>query len=337
MKTIAATTVLALAATTFAQNGATSAQKTDAADGATANTDAVAKATEAVAKATEAKKDLQYIVAGGYAHFFDTDFDTGGGGVAVNRGFGSLSVKGAPKDDYEWNFSMNWEGSWYSFQSGGTLVSAAGGKPWSAVQSLNLAPGATFKFGDHWRLTTALIIGFAGENSADAWDSATIGGVAAVSYAFSRDFVLGAGVLATTRLEDDALVIPQLIVDWKPCKEFRLSNVAGPEAYPGGAGLEAIWVMSDEFELGLGGRYTYRRFRLDDGGAPSRAGGVGTDQGLPLWLRATVRAKCGVRVDLIGGVQVASEMQLDDAAGNELASVDVEPNPFLGVFASWRF
>jgi hypothetical protein len=30
-------------------------------------------------------------------------------------------------------------------------------------------------------------------------------------------------------------------------------------------------------------------------------------------------------------------MQLDDAAGNELASVDVEPAPFIGAFFSWRY
>jgi hypothetical protein len=30
-------------------------------------------------------------------------------------------------------------------------------------------------------------------------------------------------------------------------------------------------------------------------------------------------------------------MRIDNAAGDELASVDVEPNPFLGLFASWRF
>ncbi len=322
MKTIAASTVLALSATSFAQT--------------TAATEAPPNGA-AVDSATAAKDDLKYMLAGGYAHFFDTDFDTGGGGVAVNRGFGAFTVKGAAKDDYEWGFAMTWEGSWYSFQSGGTLATIAGGTPWGAVQSLNLVPSATFKLGERWRLSTSLIVGLAGENSADAWDSATIGGVVAASYAFSKDFVLGAGVLAATRIEDDVLVIPQIIIDWKPCKEFRLTNMAGPEAYPGGAGLEAIWVMSDEYELALGGRYTYRRFRLDDDGAPARAGGVGTDQGLPIWIRATMRAKCGARLDLVGGIQVASEMQLDDAAGNELASVDVEPNPFLGVFASWRF
>lgn len=311
------------------------------------------KAPGAAEAAAATKGDLKFVLAGGYAHFFNADFDSGGGSVAVDRGFGSLSVRraadsgGNEKRDggaghgadysYEWGFAMGWEGSWYSFDGAGTLTAAAGGRPWRAVQSMNLVPSATFRFGEHWRLSTSVIAAFAGENDADAWDSATIGGAVAVSYAFSRDFLLGAGVLATTRIEEDALVIPQVVIDWKPCKEFRLSNMAGPEAYPGGAGLEAIWVLSDEFEVALGGRYTYRRFRLDDGGAAARREGVGTDEGLPIWLRATVRAKCGARLDLVGGVQVAGEMRLDDSAGNELARVDVEPGAFLGFFASWRF
>jgi len=324
MKHLARTSVLALAfpSTLFAQ---ASAEGTASAPSA------------ASAAVDEAKEDIKFVLAGGYAHFFDTDFDTGGGGVAVNRGFGSVSMRGAPKDEYEWGVSLNWEGSWYSFDAGGTLAAAAGGKPWGVVQSLTIAPSATFKFGEHWRLTTALLVGLAGENDADVGDSATFGGIVGASYAFSREFMLGAGVLVTTRIEEDVLVVPQLLIDWRPCKEFRLSNFAGPEAYPGGAGLEAIWVMSKSYELALGGRYTYRRFRLDDDGAAARAGGVGTDEGLPIWLRATMRGDCGGRLDLIAGIQVASEMRIDNAAGDELARVDVEPNPFLGVFASWRF
>ncbi|MFN9078470.1 MAG: hypothetical protein ACK5WX_13705, partial [bacterium] len=123
MKTLAASTVLALSATTFAQ---TTAAPEAAPTGA------------AIDSANAAKDDLKFVVAGGYAHFFDTDFDSGGGGVAVNRGFGAFSMRGAPKDAYEWGVSVSWEGSWYSFQSGGTLAAAAGGKPWGAVQSVNI-------------------------------------------------------------------------------------------------------------------------------------------------------------------------------------------------------
>ncbi len=285
--------------------------------------------------AETAKSDIKYVLAGGYAHFFDTDFDSGGGTVEVDRAFASLDLSSAPNDDYSWELGFAWEGSWYGFDDGGALASAAGGTPWNDVQSMLIAPGATFKLDDHWHLNLQALVQFAGESDADAFDSAAYGGVAVATYAFSKELVLGGGVLAISRIEDTTLIVPQFIVNWQPCEEFRLSNFAGPEAFPGGAGLEAIWVLSGEYELALGGRYTYRRFRLSDDA--STANGIGTDEGLPLWLRATMHAKCGARLDLVGGIQLGGVMELDDSHGHQLASVDVEPAPFLGVFFSWTY
>ena len=292
---------------------------------------------DATKAADAAKSDIDFVFAGGYAHFFATDFDSGGGEVAVDRGFMSGTWSHSTSETYSWSVDVNWEGSWYDFSNTGTLAAAAGGRPWGAVQSVNILPGATFVLDPRWRLTTRVVLGFAGENNADAFDSFTYGGIAALSYAFSETFVLGGGVLAVSRIEDDALVVPQVLIDWRPCKEFRLSNFAGPEAFPGGAGLEGIWTISDEYELALGGRYTYRRFRLDDSGGAAATNGVGTDEGLPVWIRATARGKCGGRVDLVAGMQVAGEMRIDDSTGNELARVDVEPAPFVGAFFSWKF
>ena len=286
---------------------------------------------------SSARSDIDFILAGGYAHFFATDFDTGGGDVSVDRAFGSFSMRKAVNDGYSWDLGFQWEGSWYSFADAGALAAAAGGKPWGAVQGVSISPGATFVLDERWRLVTRVIVDFAGESDADAADSMSLGGVAAASYSFSREFTLGLGALAITRIEDDALVVPQVLVDWRPNESFRLSNFAGPEAYPGGAGLEAIWTMGGGFELAFGGRYTYRRFRLDDSGPAPRANGVGSDQGMPVWIRATHRAECGGRVDLVAGMQLAGEMQLDDSEGNEITSVDVEPAPFVGLFFSWRF
>jgi hypothetical protein len=322
MQLIAASLAAVFAATALAQD--------------TGGVESPVVAIDPAASAAEgAKSDLRFVLAGGYAHFFDTDFDTGGGSVAVDRGFGSLNIGAAPNDHYAWDIELGWEGSWYGFEDGGTLATAAGGAPWDAVQSIVFAPGAAFRLDERWRLNTRFLLQFAGENDADVGESATYGGIVAASYSFSKEFTLGAGVLATSRIEEDVLVVPQIIVDWRPCKEFRLSNFAGPEAFPGGAGLEGIWVLSEEFELALGGRYTYRRFRLAEDAAISS--GVGTDQGLPLWLRATMRAKCGARIDLVGGFQLMGEMRLDDSTGQRLAKADVEAAPFLGVFFSWKF
>ena len=318
MKNFPASTVLALAVcgAAFAQTAATE---------------------QNAISANAAKDDIEFVLAGGYAHFFETDFDTGGGAVSVDRGFMAVSMRGKPSEEYSWNASLNWEGGWYSFDGGGTLATAVGGDPWSAVQSVMLSAGASFKLDDNWRLRTSLFVDLSGQSDADVGDSLSFGGIVAASYAFSPEFSLGAGVLVASRIEDDVLVVPQLIVDWRPTKEFRVSNFAGPEAYPGGAGIEAIWMPTDGVELAIGGRYTYRRFRLDDDGAAARAGGVGTDEGLPVWLRATYRPGNGLRLDLIGGVQFAGEMELADRDGNRLAEVDVEPSPFLGAFLSWRF
>jgi hypothetical protein len=292
-------------------------------------------------QATQAAvKDLRTTIAGGYAHFFSADFDSGVGSVAVDRGFGSLEIAGSPSETYTWDLGLAWEGSWYSFDGANVLSAAAGGSPWGAVQSIVVTPGAGFRIGERWRLNTRFLLQFAGENDADVGESATYGGIVAASYSFDRNFTLGFGALLTSRIEADLLVVPQLVIDWRPCKEFRVSNFAGPEAFPGGAGLEAIWMLSEEsaaekYELAFGGRYTYRRFRLADDAPVSS--GVGTDQGLPLWLRATMRAKCGARVDLVAGIQVIGQMSLDDSAGNELVQSDVDPAPFLGAFFSWKF
>ena len=336
--TVSLATALTLNAHVVAQDGTLVENTPAIAPPMTADATAAATPSPEAAKSMEAaKSDIKYVVAGGFMHFFDADFDTGGGAVAVDRGFGSVSLSGKPSDNYRWGLSINWEGSWYSFADGGELVTAAMGKPWSAVQSLLIAPGATFKLDERWNLKTTLLVQFAGENDADVGDSATFGGIVAASYSFDKDFLLGEGALVMSRLEHDALIVPQILIDWKPCKEFRVTNFAGPEAFPGGAGLEGIWVLSENYELAFGGRFTYRRFRLDDSGSSTRANGVGTDQGLPIWLRATMRADCGARIDLVGGLQVASEMRLDDSAGNELTRVDVEPNPFLGIFMSYRY
>lgn len=281
--------------------------------------------------------DLRFVIAGGYARFLDTDFDEGGGEVGVDRVMGSFSVSGEANENVRWSVGLDWEGGWYDFGATGTLANAAGGKPWDSVQSTAILARLDYRLGERWRASVGFLVGFAGEDDASAGESITFGGLVGASYSFSEELNLGAGVFLSSRIEEDILVIPQLLVDWRPCKEFRLSNFAGPEAFPGGAGLEGIWQISDEFELALGGRYTYRRFRLDDTGSTARANGVGVDQGLPVWLRATMRAKCGARIDLVGGFQFMGEMSLEDSTGVELAKEDVEAAPFVGVFASWRF
>ena len=178
---------------------------------------------------------------------------------------------------------------------------------------------------------------FAGEVNAPTSESITYGGLAAISYAFSRDLTLGVGALVSSQLEDSILVIPALVVYYQMTDQIVVSNVLGPEVYPTGAGIEIAYRPDRTQEIALGGRYESRRFRLDDSRPASRRDGVGEDTGFPsgsarpgVWSRASGSTTSG-------GVSLFNRYELDDRNGDQVGSADLDPAPFVGVFASWRF
>ncbi|MSR41485.1 MAG: hypothetical protein EXS10_06240 [Phycisphaerales bacterium] len=275
-------------------------------------------------------------LAVGYAHLFDASFGSGASGsVSENRTYASYTVETKGDETSKLGVSFNYSGTWYNFDGASPLDPAPGDAPWGAVTSLLISPTLNVKCDSHWNAFARVFAGFSGENSADVWDSTTGGGAIGASYSFSKDLTLGLGVLGASQIEDNVLVIPLLIVDWKICDTLRLTNVGGPAAYPTTNGLELAWRVNKEFELSFGGRWEIDRFRLDDDA--SNPNGVGQDKGLPMWIRGTWFACENARVDVLGGVRIGSEFNLYDQNGNGLSSSDVDAQPFLGVFVSVNF
>ncbi len=287
---------------------------------------------------TEEPRKMSYdrSLAVGYAHFFDASFGSGtSGSVSENRSYAKYAIEEVGTDATKLGISFNYSGTWYDFEGASPLDPAPGAAPWGAVTSLLISPSLSVKCDAHWNAFARVFVGCSGENSADVWDSATAGGAVGASYSFNQDFTLGLGVLATSQIEDNILVIPLLIVDWEIYEDLRVTNVAGPAAYPTGNGLELAWRVNDSFELAFGGRWEIDRFRLDDDA--SNPDGVGQDEGLPLWVRGTWNINKSIRLDLLGGVRVGSEFHLYDRNGNGLTSTDVDAQPFLGIFFSTSF
>lgn len=275
-------------------------------------------------------------VSGGYLFEFPTDFSDGGE-VAVNRFFGGAGVGIQLHPEIESTVGLAWGGDWYRFEGDSALSPSPGAAPWTDIHAVTALGSATWKFDPRWSANLGLRLGTAGERRASFDDSLVFGGNLALSYSFSERFTLGAGALVQTQIEDRPLVIPLAVVYWQVTDSVVVSNVLGPEAYPTGAGLEIAWRPNRLSELSIGGRYEVRRFRLDDRGDVARRGGVGEDVGFPLWTRATWRLNNGLRFDLVGGVSLFNEYSLDDRDGNEIASTDLDPAPFIAAFVSWRF
>jgi hypothetical protein len=293
-------------------------------------------ATDSPVETTSGFRVVDYKPSGGFVHEFSANL-SGGGSVSVDRAFAAFKVGFAAGTDVTGSIGVAWGGDWYDFDGTSELSPAPDTAPWSDVQAIALLGRATWKIDERWSTIVGLDLRVAGERNADAGDSMTYGGLGAVSYAFSPKFSLGAGAIISSQIEDSILVIPALVVYWQVTDTVLISNVLGPEVYPTGAGIEAAWRPDASREVAIGGRYESRRFRLDDDGPLVRQKGVGEDTGFPLWARATWRFENGIRLDVIGGVSLFNTYRLDDSNGNEIASSDVDPAPFIGVFGSWRF
>lgn len=281
-------------------------------------------------------KGVRVTVGGGYLHQFETDFDDrGGGGVSVDRGYGVVGAGFELSPSLDLGLRLAWEGSWYDWDGQSALFLGGTTRPWRDPQSIQLGGNLRMRLDDSWSLQAGLFGTASGELDADVEDTLSIGGILGATYRADERFMIGGGVLVASQIEDDALIIPLIFIDWRINETLRLTNAAGPEAYPTGAGLELVWSATRELDLAIGGKYEVRRFRLDDEGpAPD---GVGQDRSFGLWGRAAYRFTPQLRLDFIFGAALGGELRLENDRGNKLAEVDVDPAPFLGLFLSYRF
>ena len=275
------------------------------------------------------------LAAGGYQHAFRTKID-GGGSFATSTGLAAGQIGYPVGGGYILGGQLAWQGDWYSFFGKNGVTLPDQDRPWGTVQSFAASVSLGRRFGDWW-VNGAFTTRFSYEDGASLGESFNPGGILAAQYTFSPRLKLGGGVLVNARMEEDPLIIPIPFVYWEIIDDLVLSNSIAPDAYPRGPGLEIAWRPVPAWAVALGGRWEYRRFRLNQSGPAIRRGGVGEDEGVPLWVRLTWRAGDHLRVDLLGGTSVANRLRLADASGKIIRSVGTDSIPYMGAFVSYRF
>ena len=108
--------------------------------------------------------------------------------------------------------------------------------------------------------------------------------------------------------------------------------VAGPV---GPAGLELIYAVNDQMEMGLGGAYRSYRFRLDD--SSTVADGIGQVDFWAAFLRLGWRLGQSYHIDINGGALLGGTITIEDQDANELGESDYDPAPFVGATFRGRF
>ena len=102
-----------------------------------------------------------------------------------------------------------------------------------------------------------------------------------------------------------------------------------------GPGLTLSYKVSEEWSLGIAGRYEAQEFRLDNEGiAP---GGVGRDQSLPIVFTAAMQAGKQLSFSVFAGASLGGNLRLKDVTGETVEETDYDVAPIFGGTFEFRF
>lgn len=267
--------------------------------------------------------------AGG-VHQFQTGLDAGGD-FEVNRFITRFSIGYQPDYANSTSLSFGYMHSAYNFEGVNGLQTS---QPWDGIHSMNLSAPMRRSLSDHWSLLAIPSLRSVAEDNGDFNQSITGGVIAGASYSIRPGLNLGPGFGVMSQLEDSVNVFPIILIDWDISEKVQLQTGRGFGASQG-PGLTLIYALNDSWDLMLGGRYERFRFRLNQKG--SVPNGVGEDRVASINLGASYTWNDRFVFTLFGGFHLFGQLELDDAAGNEMAVRDYDSAPVLGIRGSFRF
>lgn len=178
-------------------------------------------------------------------------------------------------------------------------------------------------FDEHWGYFVYGGLGFAADSEENLLDGVTGVGALGGRYVHSENLSFGLGLAVASRMEDDASVMPVIIVDWHFADRWNLHVLNG-------ATLSYDLTEEKDWVIDLGVRYQRREFR-----AGSSEGSF-TDRQVGIELGVTYRACENFSVRGFIGAAVAREFELrnDD---HKVGDDDVDSAIMLGLRANLKF
>lgn len=267
----------------------------------------------------EPDTSVKFSIAAGYQFVLNTGVGSTGD-VSISRT--GIEVGAEIPIDAAWKVIANlrYEFDHYSFSP----VTSLGASPWGDTSLLTLDARVQWNATQQWIFFAGGVVQSSRETSASWSGSWTGGGTFGATYLFNRQLAVGLGFGVISQLGDPVLAYPLIILNWQINEDMRLTSVAGPAGIAA-TGLEFIYTIGAGWEVGVGGRYEFRRFLLDGTGVAP--GGTGEETTFPFWARLGYRASQNFSVDLFVGMLIGGNFSIDNAAGVQVAESSYSPTP----------
>ncbi len=270
--------------------------------------------------AAEDSRSLNVTLIPRLRYQFDTGLDAANGDFRVFRGGVGAKADWKATDRMTVSFGLGYEYSNYDFSRPNAFIAGAA-SPFEDIHILDLGLTAYVGIDEQWSWFAGVNGRVAGESGVDVDDAGTIGGVGGLVWDLGDDRSIAFGLNVMSQIEDDALILPIINVNWKLDERWRFAS--------SGAMGEFIATIDGQNEIAFGAAWENRRFRLDDS-APQLAAVI-EDTSFPLFVRFAHRPDDSITINLIGGVVVWQEFEVSNRNGLATRDFDADPSAFLGL------
>ncbi|MEM8834653.1 MAG: hypothetical protein AAGD00_02420 [Planctomycetota bacterium] len=271
-------------------------------------------------------RGVSVTVRGFGRYTFDADLDDAQGSVSIARTRAGVTIAAPIGEKFRLVTDFSGEASFWDFD-GATGILPGTDDPWDDLYNLDLRVTGIYQFDDNWSLIGGGFVGLGWEPGADLGEAVTGGGFGSVGYRFSDNLTLSFGVAASSRLEDDARVIPIVGVRWQVNDQVLVES-RGP-------GLRVRVDPNDDWAFFFQGGAEFRNYRLDeDGPLPD---GVVDDVRIPIEAGVIWSPAGGLELELSGGAIVYQEFDIKTGSGRDFSEPETDPAGFISLALRWTF
>ncbi len=171
-------------------------------------------------------------------------------------------------------------------------------------------------------------------------DTFHFGLVAGATQVIDEDLTIGVGLGVMTRLEEDLVLYPVPLVEWRIDDQWRLSTghvTANASGFEDLAGVRLYHATNETTDCYLGLGWQLRQYRMDDDPSDAYPEGAVVDNRLSLYGGAVWKVQHNTVVHLNLGYHLRQEFDAHNVSGPNPADLQTDPAPFVGVGLEYRF